>query len=75
MIAGYVTHLMRRIQKGPVQGISLALQEEERERRDNYIPKSSMFDRQIPNLDDVTMKMLKGIGYTPTTGKRHNQRK
>jgi small subunit ribosomal protein S17e len=37
-IAGFTTHLMRRLQKGTVRGISLKVQEEERERKLDFVP-------------------------------------
>ncbi|ORM42191.1 40S ribosomal protein S17 [Babesia sp. Xinjiang] len=57
-VAGFITHLMRRIQKGPVRGISLKLQEEERERRMDFVPERSEVDVPLIQVDQDTADML-----------------
>merc|ERR1719157_232366 len=57
-IAGFLTHLMRRIQRGPVRGISLKLQEEEREKKLDYVPDVSFIEQDSIEVDQDTKDLL-----------------
>lgn len=57
-IAGYITHLMKRVQHGQVRGISLKLQEEERERRLDFVPEVSAINTESIEIDNDTKDLL-----------------
>ena len=67
-IAGFTTHLMKRISKGPVRGISLKLQEEERERRLDFVPEVSALDQDTIYIDTETRDLLESLGHGSLTG-------
>ncbi|KAK9827641.1 hypothetical protein WJX81_002241 [Elliptochloris bilobata] len=72
-IAGFTTHLMKRIQRGPVRGISLKLQEEERERRMDYVPEESAVNTEAIEVDADTLEMLRTINAGSLPGVKEVQ--
>ena len=67
-ISGFTTHLMKRIQKGPVRGISLKLQEEERERKMDFVPEKSAINTEEIRVDRDVRQMLKDLGLSRISG-------
>ncbi len=64
-IAGFVTHLMKRLWKDPVRGISLKLQEEERELRMECVWDRSKVGADVIDIDQDTQEMLKTVITPP----------
>ena len=67
-IAGFTTHLMKRIQRGPVRNISLKLQEEERERRMDFVPEVSALEQEFIEIDTDTRDLLESLNFKDLGG-------
>lgn len=61
-IAGYVTHLYKRVQKGAVKGVYIKSHEQEKERKESFIPKEGVLDVEKIMVDPVTNAMITQYG-------------
>ncbi|KAM0688192.1 40S ribosomal protein S17 [Conglomerata obtusa] len=63
-VAGYITVLMKRIQHGHVKGIYIKKHEEERERKENFIPSKGILDELTIDVDSTTKRMIDEYAFT-----------
>lgn len=62
-VAGRVTRLVKCVLKGTAKGLYIKKHEEDREKKENYLPKQSFLDSDKVLVDEVTMKMINHYGY------------
>merc|ERR1711982_226115 len=67
-IAGFTTHLMKRIAKGSVRNISLKLQVDERERRLDFVPEVSALEQATIEIDPDSRDLLESLGFGSLNG-------
>lgn len=58
-IAGYATHIYKRVKNGDVKGIYIRSHEQEKEKRENLIPRVGVMDSEKIMVDPVTNSMIK----------------
>ncbi|ELQ76399.1 40S ribosomal protein S17, partial [Trachipleistophora hominis] len=62
-VTGYVTHLVKLVLKGTSKGLYIKKHEEDREKKEGYLPKVSFLDSNRVEVDSVTMEMVNAYGF------------
>lgn len=62
-VTGYVTHLVKLVLKGTSKGLYIKKHEEDREKKEGYLPKTSLLDSDKVLVDSVTMEMINSYGF------------